>query len=61
LQSGSPRAADEAHRYANDPKLVDGMARANIEDAFTDSVHKLVIEHRAIVPGLDLAKILKIG
>jgi hypothetical protein len=50
--------ANGAYRNANDPKLVDGVARKMIEDQFTSAVTKLVRENRGAVPGVDLAKIL---
>jgi len=32
-----------------------------IEQNFTDSVHKLLLQYRTVVPGLDLAKSLGIS
>jgi hypothetical protein len=54
-------AAGGALHNAQDPQLVDGVARTLIEKTFTETVHDMVIQHRSAVPGVDLAKVLGIG
>jgi hypothetical protein len=54
-------AAGGALHNAQDPKLVDGVARSMIEKTFTETVHDMVLQYRSAVPGLDLAKVLGIG
>jgi len=58
LGARDARAADGAYRYAQDPKIVDGATRRAIEDKLTQSVQKMILDNRAAVPGVDLAKIL---
>jgi hypothetical protein len=54
-------AASGAMNNAQNPQIVDGVARAVIEKTFNETVHDMVIQHRAAVPGVDLAKVLGIG
>jgi hypothetical protein len=53
--------AGQVLENARDPKIVDGVTRQMIEKSFTETVHKMVLQYRAAVPGMDLAKILGIG
>ncbi len=60
VESHDP-AANGAYQNANDPKLVDGVTRSLIEQTFTDTVHKLVLQYRGAIPNFDLANALKIS
>ena len=55
------QAANGAYQNANRPQVVDGISRAMIEQTFTDTVHKMILQYRDAVPGLDLAKSLGIS
>ena len=55
------QAADGAYRNAQHPVVVDGISRGMIEQEFTDTIHKLIIQYRGAVPGVDLARALGIG
>jgi len=55
------QAADGAYRNAQHPVVVDGISRGMIEQEFTDTIHKLIIQYRNVVPGMDLARALGIG
>jgi hypothetical protein len=55
------QAADGAYRNAEHPVVVDGISRGMIEQEFTDTIHKLIIQYRGAVPGIDLARSLGIG
>lgn len=61
LAAGDHRTASGAMEYARDPKLVDGVTRATLEREFTSCIQKMVLEHRAALPGVDLARVLGIG
>lgn len=60
LASGSA-GAGEAMRNARDPHLVDGAVRATMEKQFTETVHRMVLQYRSAVPGIDLARALGLG
>lgn len=60
LHEGSS-AAGGLYQNAQRPAVVDGVSRGVIEQQFTDTIHKLLIEYRTAVPGLDLARALGLG
>jgi hypothetical protein len=60
-RSGDGNTAGGAYRNAQHPAVVDGVSRAMIEQTFTDTIHKLILQYRSAVPGVDLAKSLGIG
>lgn len=60
-RSGDGNTAGGAMRNAEHPVVVDGVSRAMIEQTFTDTIHKLILQYRSAVPGVDLAKSLGIG
>lgn len=60
-RSGRGDIAGGAMNNANNPAVVDGISRAMIEQTFTDTIHKLILQYRTAVPGLDLAKSLGIS
>jgi len=53
--------AGQAYNNAQRPVVVDGISRAMIEKTFTDTIHKLILQYRTAVPGVDLAKSLGIA
>lgn len=53
-------ALNGAMRNAQDPAVVDGLARSQMEKEFTDAIRSMVLEYRGAVPGLDLAEVLGI-
>jgi|GEM_PF-1254029 len=53
--------ANGAYHNAEHPAIVDGVSRSMIEQEFTDTIHKLIIQYRNVVPGMDLARALGIG
>lgn len=55
---GDASFANGAYQNAQRPQVVDGVSRAMIEKQFTDTIHKLILQYRDAVPGLDLAKAL---
>lgn len=57
---GGGRAGD-AMRNAQDPRVVDGVMRTMLERQFTETVHKMILQYRAAVPGMDLARALGLG
>lgn len=60
LRANDPSAGG-MYQNAQRPVVVDGVSRAVIEQNFTDTLHKLILQYRAAVPGVDLAKVLGIG
>ncbi len=61
LGARDARTAGGAFQNAQDPQLVDGISRQMMEEQFTETVQKMVLQYRAAVPGLDLATVLGIG
>jgi len=61
LRGGDANAAGGAYQNAQHPAVVDGVSRAMIEQTFTDTIHKMILQYRTAVPGIDLAKSLGIG
>jgi hypothetical protein len=59
-RGGDGQAAGAAYQNAQRPVVVDGVSRAMIEQTFTETVHKMIVENRTAVPGLDLARALGI-
>ncbi|MBP9084467.1 MAG: hypothetical protein KBG15_00050 [Kofleriaceae bacterium] len=57
LATGSS-AASGLFEHAQNPHLVSGVARKEIERQFTSVIHSLVMEYRGAVPGVDLVKVL---
>lgn len=57
-RSGDGNAAGAAYQNANRPVVVDGISRGMIEQTFTDTVKKMILENRTAVPGVDLARAL---
>ncbi len=55
------QSANGLYRNAQQPVVADGISRGLIEQTFTDALHKLIIDYRAAIPGLDLARALGIG
>ncbi|HUJ57629.1 MAG TPA: hypothetical protein VLX92_04040 [Kofleriaceae bacterium] len=54
-------AANDFYRNAQNPQIVDGVTRGMIEQQFTDNLHKLILQYRHAVPGVDIAQSLGIG
>jgi hypothetical protein len=57
---GGSSSTNDLYNNAQHPAVVDGVSRGMIEKEFTDMVHKLILDYRGIVPGLDLATSLGI-
>jgi hypothetical protein len=57
-RSGDGNTAGSAMGNAHRPVVVDGISRTLIEQTFTDTIHKLILQYRTAVPGIDLAKSL---
>lgn len=53
--------ANGTYQNAQHPQIVDGISRAMIEQQFTDTLHKMIIQYRGAVPGMDIAAALGIG
>ena len=60
-RGGDGNTAGGALRNAQNPVVVDGVSRAMIEQTFTDQLHKLILQYRNAVNGVDLATSLGIG
>jgi hypothetical protein len=60
LASHDP-AANDLYRNTEHPQIVDGVSRKMIEKEFTETIHKLILQYRNAVPGVDLAAALGIG
>jgi hypothetical protein len=58
---GDGNTAGGALRNAQHPVVVDGVSRAMIEQTFTDKIHKMILQYRNAVQGVDLARSLGIG
>jgi len=64
IASRDPRGmeiANGSYQNAQNPQIVDGISRAMIEKEFTDTIHKMIIQYRGAVPGIDIAAALGIG
>lgn len=61
LAAGDRRTAAGAIDYAQDPRIVDGLTRSTIEREFTSCVQRMILEHRGVVPGVDLAQVLGVS
>jgi hypothetical protein len=60
-RGGDGNTAGGALRNAQNPVVVDGVSRAMIQQTFTDQIHKMVLQYRNAVQGVDLARSLGIG
>ena len=60
VRSNDPSAGG-LYDNAQHPAVVDGVSRAMIEEQFTQTIHKMIVEYRGVVPGVDLARALGIG
>jgi hypothetical protein len=54
-------AANGALQNAQDPKVVDGVAKKMMEDQFTAQIRSMILQYRTAVPGMDIAKVLGVG
>lgn len=61
LAARDGRALQGALDNAQDPAVVDGMARSQMEREFTEAVRAMILEYRGAVPGVDLAQVLGVS
>jgi len=54
-------ALNGAMRNAQEPAIVDGLARSQMEREFSQAVRAMILEYRGAVPGVDLAQVLGVS
>jgi hypothetical protein len=61
LAAGDMNSANQLNDNANNPGVVEGVARHQLEAEFSSVAHSLVLKYRGAVPGIDLAKIFGVS